>query len=203
MVKIVLKMNFIVIIFFLFSGRDVFTKSIQNVTEISNEFLQNRLDKMEASLSVLESTLNNISADKKEDAVMFFAIIKSRSFNLETESTVVFDTIVINEGSHYNNYDGVFVAPRDGIYLFSWTVSSSGASRVMTELVVEDEIITSTGERDADSVSYMSASMTAIYRMKKDGHAWIRTTGYGSPHYFYSEDNYPRTSFLGLLIRAE
>ncbi|CAC5406912.1 unnamed protein product [Mytilus coruscus] len=158
---------------------------------------------MEASLSVLESTINNISADKKEDAVMFFAIIKSRNFNLEMESTVVFDTIVINEGSHYNNYDGVFVVPRDGLYLFSWTVSSYGASFVMTELVVDDEVITSTGERDADSISYMSASMTAICRIKKDVHAWIRTTGYSSPHYFYSHDNNPRTSFLGLLVRAE
>ncbi|CAC5406909.1 unnamed protein product [Mytilus coruscus] len=161
------------------------------------EALQNRLEKMEASLSVLDLNIKNISASKKDDAVMFFAIIKSNSFNLEKESTVVFDTIVINEGSHYNNYDGIFVAPRDGLYLFSWTVSSSGASFVMTELVVDDEVITSTGERDADSVSLMSASMTAIYRMKKDGHAWIRTTGYGSPHYFKSSDNYPRTSFLG------
>ncbi|VDI76043.1 Hypothetical predicted protein [Mytilus galloprovincialis] len=158
---------------------------------------------MESSLRVLDSTIKNISTSKRDDEVMFFAIIKSNSFNLERESTVVFDTIVLNEGNHYNNYDGVFVAPRDGIYLFSWTVSSYNANYVMTELVVGDEVITSTGEKDADSVSFMSASMTAICRMKKDSHAWIRTTGYGSLHYFYSNDNHPRTSFLGLLIRAE
>ncbi|VDI76044.1 Hypothetical predicted protein [Mytilus galloprovincialis] len=74
----------------------------------------------------------------------------------------------------------------------------------MTEFVVDDEVITSTrGERDDDSGSFMSASMTAICRMKRDGHAWIRTTGYSGPHYIYSTDNHPRTSFLGLLIRAE
>ncbi|XP_071168343.1 complement C1q tumor necrosis factor-related protein 2-like [Mytilus edulis] len=203
MMNIILKMNVKVFIFFLFSGCDVYTKSIQNVTEVSNEFLQNRLDKMEASLSVLESTVKNISADKKDDAVMFFAIIESRAFTLDKESTVVFDTIVLNEGSHYNNYDGVFVAPRNGIYMFSWTVSSANANRVITELVVDDEVITSTGEKGADSGSHMSASMTAMCKIKKNGHAWIRTTGYSGPHYFHSQNDYPRTSFLGLLVRAE
>ncbi|XP_071168357.1 heavy metal-binding protein HIP-like [Mytilus edulis] len=196
-------MNVIYSIVFLLCVHECYTKSIQNYTDITIEAVQNRLEKIEAALNVLDSTIKNISASKKNDAVMFFAIIKSRGFNLETESTVVFDTVVINEGSHYNNYDGVFVAPRDGLYLFSWTVSSQAANRAMTELVVDDEVITSTGERDADSTSFMSASMTAICRMEKDGHAWIRTTGYGGPHYFYSHDNHPRTSFLGLLIRAE
>lgn len=64
MIKIILKMNIMVFIFFMFSGHDVYTKSIQNVTEMSNEFLQNRLDKMEASLSVLESTIENIITGK-------------------------------------------------------------------------------------------------------------------------------------------
>lgn len=79
---------------------------------------------------------------------MFFAIIYYRHFNLDTETTVVFDTIVINEGNRNNNYDRVFVAPRNGIYLFSQTVSSSDVNRLMSELVVDDEVITSTGERD-------------------------------------------------------
>lgn len=54
-------MNVIIVIFFLFSGREIYTKSIQNVTDISNEFIQSRLDKMEESLGILESTLKNIS----------------------------------------------------------------------------------------------------------------------------------------------
>ncbi|CAC5406911.1 unnamed protein product [Mytilus coruscus] len=178
--------------------------SIKNDTFDEDSMLY-RLNRVEAQLLEVETTIRGLNAtlNKNQDAVMFFAIIKSRNFNLERESTVVFDTIVINEGSHYNNYDGLFVAPRDGIYLFSWTVLSFGTNHVMTELVVDDEVITSTGERDADSVSYMSASMTAICRMKKDDHAWIRTTSYSSPHYFYSLNDHPRTSFLGLLVRAD
>lgn len=49
---------------FLFGVHDGYTKSIQNVTDITIESLQNRLEKMEASLSVLDSTVKNISASK-------------------------------------------------------------------------------------------------------------------------------------------
>lgn len=135
---------------------------------------------------------------------MFFAIIDSRDFSLNVDSNVVFELVKINEGGHYNNFDGVFVAPHDGVYLFSWTVSSAGSNYIMTELVVENNIISSTGEGNtASGTIYMSASMTAFCRMKKDEHAWIRTTGSGGAHYLQNHDNYPRSSFLGLLVYQE
>lgn len=87
--------------------------------------------------------------------------------------------------------------------MFSWTVSTVNAKCIMTELVVEDKVISSTGEKDADSGAYSSASMTAICRMKKDEHAFIRTTGHSSDNYIYSHDNRPQTSFLGILIKSD
>lgn len=49
----------------------------------------------------------------------------------------MFDTIILNIGEHYDKYDGVFVAPRKGIYLFAWTVSIYSDNYAVTELVVE------------------------------------------------------------------
>ena len=57
-------MNVIYFIIFLFGVHDGDTKSIQNVTEITIEALQNRLEKMESSLRVLDSTIKNISTSK-------------------------------------------------------------------------------------------------------------------------------------------
>jgi hypothetical protein len=48
--------------------------------------------------------------------------------------------VIVNEGEHYDPYDGVFVAPQKGVYLFSWTVSGGGAKYIVTELVVERNI---------------------------------------------------------------
>lgn len=57
-------MNVIYFVIFLFGVHDGGTKSIQNGTDVTIEALQNRLEKMEASLSVLDSTIKNISASK-------------------------------------------------------------------------------------------------------------------------------------------
>lgn len=120
------------------------------------------------------------------------------TYNVDT--ILVFETVIVNEGEFYNKYDGVFVAPRKGTYLFSWTVSGTGSSFYsITELVVENKIISSAGEYHGGA-GYASGSMTALCEMEKGDHAWIRTTGAASDHNLYSHDNYPQSSFLGLLL---
>jgi hypothetical protein len=54
--------------------------------------------------------------------------------------------VIVNEGEHYDPYDGVFVAPQKGVYLFSWTVSGGGTKYIVAELVVEQTTISSAGE---------------------------------------------------------
>jgi hypothetical protein len=130
---------------------------------------------------------------------MFYAVIRGKSFTFNVDTILVFETVIVNEGEHYDPYDGVFVAPRKGVYLFSWTVSGSGTKYIVTELVVEQNTISSAGEVNSGG-GHPSGSMTALCKMEKGDHAWIRTTGVSSAHYIYSHDNYPLSSFLGLLI---
>jgi hypothetical protein len=112
---------------------------------------------------------------------------------------LVFETVIVNEGEHYDPYDGVFVAPQKGVYLFSWTVSGSGGSHIVTELVVEQNTISSAGELNGGG-GHPSGSMTALCKMEKGDHAWIRTTGLSTSNVLYNKDDYPQSAFLGLLI---
>jgi len=129
---------------------------------------------------------------------MFYAVIRGKHLTFNTDAILVFETVIVNEGEHYDSYDGVFVAPQKGVYLFSWTVSGNGGSYIVTELVVEQNTISSAGE--LNSGGKPSGSMTALCKMEKGDHAWIRTTGVSSAHVLYSHDNYPQSAFLGLLI---
>ncbi|CAC5419046.1 unnamed protein product [Mytilus coruscus] len=187
-------MNYFIVLVIVFSVTGhTLTNSIQNVTSLDEDSTNSRLELLEAKISLLEN-------ERKKQPVLFFAIIKQRDFTLNKHSAVVFETVIINEGDHYNNNDGIFVAPRDGIYMFSWTVCTVNVNYIITELVVEQKVISSTGEREVDVGAFSSASMTAFCRMNKDEHAWIRTTSYNTVNYIYSADRHPRTSFLGLLI---
>jgi len=129
---------------------------------------------------------------------MFYAVIRDKHLTFNVDAILVFEAVIVNEGEHYDPYDGVFVAPQKGVYLFSWTVSGIGTKYIVTELVVEQNTISSAGEQNGGG--HPSGSMTALCKMEKGDHAWIRTTGISSGQQLYSFDNYPQSAFLGLLI---
>ena len=130
---------------------------------------------------------------------MFYAVTRDKHLIFNKDSILVFETVIVDEGEHYDPYDGVFVAPQKGVYLFSWTVSGHSTNYIVTELVVEENTISSAGELNSGGGN-PSGSMTALCKMEKGDHAWIRTTGVSAEHHLNSKDNYPQSSFLGLLI---
>ena len=134
----------------------------------------------------------------KNSHVMFYAVIRNKHLTFNKDAILVFETVIFNEGEHYDPYNGVFVAPQKCVYLFSWTVSGVNSNYIVTELVVKQNTISSACE--LNTTGYSSGSMTALCKMEKGDHAWIRTTGVSNGHQLYSHDNYPQFSFLGLLI---
>ncbi|CAC5381281.1 unnamed protein product [Mytilus coruscus] len=178
--------------------------SIQNKTE---KTIEQRVIALEYSMRVFESriqTLNDstYTGSFESKPVMFYATTKIQSFNLEKRSTVVFGNVIMNIGGHYNNFNVVFVSPTSGIYLFSWTACTNGNNYAFTELVVQNNSI-SRAEEFENTGNYHCGSMTALFKMNEDDHAWIRTTDYASgskTHYFYTNMDATSNTFLGILV---
>ncbi|VDI22866.1 Hypothetical predicted protein [Mytilus galloprovincialis] len=178
-----------------------FSKSLsfqQELTEIKMEGLREEVRNLTQRLQQLNTTLQK----EKTGHIMFYAVIRGKSITYNVDTILVFETVIVNRGGLYNQYDGVFVADRKGMYMFSWTVSTSSSNWIVTELVVENQIISTAGVQNSGG-GHPSGSMTAFCRMEMGDHAWIRSTGRTSSHVLYSNDNYPQSSFLGLLIYSE
>ena len=94
---------------------------------------------------------------------MCYAVIRGKHLTLNVDAILIFETVIVNEGEHYDPYDGVFVAPQKGVYLFSWTVSGINGNYIVAELVVEQNTISSAGEDSAGG--HPSGSMTALCKM--------------------------------------
>ncbi|CAC5388107.1 SWP1 [Mytilus coruscus] len=186
----------------LFSG--CCSMSIGKLNDTVDELQDDRLLALENTIRRLKSQIKNVTNSKVQhkQPVMFYARINRSTFTLQTLSTLVFETVILNIGEHYDKYDGVFVAPWKGIYLFSWTVSIYSSNYAVTELIIEGRSVSKTGDTDT-SGGLHSASMTALTTMNRDEHAFIRTTTYGSTHVFYSTSNRPHSSFLGMLVYVE
>jgi hypothetical protein len=67
--------------------------------------------------------------------------------------------------------------------------------------MVDNTMISRAGEYEA-SGHYECGSMTAVSRMDKDKHAWIRTTGFGPKHYIYTAKEGPQSSFMCIIVHG-
>jgi hypothetical protein len=108
--------------------------------------------------------------------IAFHARTSSDLKNLGSYAVVIFGKVTLNSGSAYNGNTGIFTAPRDGIYSFTWTTLTTSGKYFYTEIVINGNTI---GYNHADGKSGSSqldsSSTTAVIRMKKQDKVWIRT----------------------------
>lgn len=52
-----------------------------------------------------------------------------------THHIIVFDQVVTNVRNGYHPHSGTFMAPRSGLYVFTWTFQQWGTSYHVTELL--------------------------------------------------------------------
>ncbi|XP_056016181.1 heavy metal-binding protein HIP-like [Ostrea edulis] len=114
---------------------------------------------------------------RNHGAIAFHARMSSNLQNCGT-SVVVFGRVTLNSGSAYNGKTGIFTAPRDGIYSFTWTILTTPGSYFNTETVINGNVVGyNLANGKVSSSHYESSSTTAVIRMKKKDKVWIRTYG--------------------------
>lgn len=52
---------------------------------------------------------------------------------MKQNEIVIFDKVSLNDGNAYNVTSGIFIAPVDGIYSFSWTVLTKGGKSLVDQ----------------------------------------------------------------------
>ncbi|XP_061175591.1 uncharacterized protein LOC133184517 [Saccostrea echinata] len=73
--------------------------------------------------------------------VAFYAYMSKNLDNPSAGHVLVFDVVKTNIASGYNHHDGIFTAPSQGFYVFSWTIHSWYHSFVYSEVVVNSDSV--------------------------------------------------------------
>ncbi|XP_052678290.1 complement C1q tumor necrosis factor-related protein 3-like [Crassostrea angulata] len=110
-----------------------------------------------------------------KDPIAFQSSLTKTLQNLKNQETVIFDKISLNEGKAYDNISGIFTAPLDGIYSFTWTISTTAGKYFVTEIVLNGQNVT---YNHADGRGHDGHPMTTSHaniKMKKGDKVWIRT----------------------------
>ncbi|CAG5114731.1 unnamed protein product, partial [Candidula unifasciata] len=119
------------------------------------------------------------------------------SYNRELKplDTVIFDTILTNDGNAYDPDTGKFTAVTPGTYFFHSTILSGYNTKVETAIIVNDKEIARiySGAHDAHG----SGSNMAIVNLRTGDSVWVRLLYQGGNHVhgYYS-------TFSGALLRS-
>ena len=156
--------------------------------------------------------------DVKSTPVHFYV---QRNTNFNTKLTPIpFDVAVVNEGNAMNLTTGIFTAPRNGIYFFSFVGHAyflaysvySDYVRLGINLVLNDAIVAMgwVDEGHSDDVNstvntqVSPVTVQSTLNLKKDDRVWVRISSIHGEGFFY--DNYSPyhfTHFMGFMLQEE
>ena len=126
----------------------------------------------------------------------FTASVSSTSSSW-TGNTLIFPNVITNVGNGYNPSDGVFTAPRAGVYVFFVNVQSYNTQAIYVDIVLNGATKVRTMAETSSIDHYDAGPNLAVLSLQTGDRVWIKRYA-GSGYYTYSDG--PVTTFSGFLI---
>ena len=128
------------------------------------------------------------------DRVAFYAYFSSDILASMDNYILPFNTVVTNVGNAYHPHSGTFIAPRSGLYVFTWTIRAYGSRYHSTQLLVDNNVINSISI-NPNRVIDGSVTGTAVVHVDQGDDVFIRTFPANSGEII--SGNNGRSSFCG------
>eukprot|EP00105_Crassostrea_gigas_P027893 XP_011449382.1 PREDICTED: complement C1q tumor necrosis factor-related protein 2 [Crassostrea gigas] len=131
--------------------------------------------------------------------VLFSAYKYTSENSISTKTIIRFERTYINPGNHYHTENGIFIAPVTGVYMFHWTIATSGSS-FSTQLMVGGSVRASNLVPHPGGTD--SSSAMVITSVNKENHVWIQLHG-SSEHVYGASSSYGnyQSTFTGVLLQ--
>ncbi|CAC5382182.1 C1QL [Mytilus coruscus] len=166
---------------------------------ISNKEITGRTD-----LTNLSRVSRLLLPQPQTSTIAFYAWLSKTELKVGPHHTLILDHVETNSGDAYNHHSGVFTAPSNGIYLFSYTVFPDQHSYGTIELVVNSQSRADTFI-DSSPTDHDLGGTTgvAILYLKQNDVCYLRT----HPTHAFTGNIYSgiyaHTSFSGAKITTE
>ncbi|CAC5358705.1 C1QL [Mytilus coruscus] len=124
-------------------------------------------------------------AHRSLEKVGFFVSSSGALENVGTGAIVIYDSVTTNLGGGYDKSTGVFSAPVEGLYYFTWTVLAQEDKSFYTQLNLNNTVVAK-NHAGANGIStHMSSSQSAVIQIQKNDGVSIRVHSGGK--YMYGD----------------
>lgn len=127
-----------------------------------------------------------------------FSATFTQSFTSKNEQTLVFPHIFSNARGGYNNQDGVFTAPLDGVYVFFCKITQASNSHDMYfEFILNGSAKTNNLVYGRSDDEHRTSSNLIVLELNRRDRVWIKIIS-GGLHYNYAAGG--DQSFSGFML---
>nr|CBX41701.1 putative C1q domain containing protein MgC1q52 [Mytilus galloprovincialis] len=106
--------------------------------------------------------------------VAFMAKNSADLQNTPSKSVVVYNIVITNIGNGYDSSSGIFFAPSNGVYTFSWTVLTHSGKYFHTYLALNGKLIARNYTGAKGVADHASGSQNVVIEVKKDDKVFIK-----------------------------
>nr|XP_022292090.1 uncharacterized protein LOC111103254 [Crassostrea virginica] len=160
--------------------------SLLDVHSLTEQLNVSIIQLLEERISGVHDHIANVSK-----RIGFTAGVTSTSTSWNS-GTLVFPKVITNVGNGYNPSDGVFTAPRAGVYVFFVNVQGYSTHEVDVDIVLNGE----TKVRIMAYNNFDAGPNLAVLSLQTGDRVWVKH--YGGQGYLTNSD--PITTFSGFLI---
>ncbi|XP_052706001.1 complement C1q-like protein 4 [Crassostrea angulata] len=132
--------------------------------------------------------------------IAFHAQLTHNIENLGIHQAILFDNVLLNEGNGYSIYEGEFIAPVSGLYVFAWTISSGDRTCMKYDVVKNSVVLTYHISDAANHIDWAVSSGTVVTRMYTGDRVWIRVSDFLTCSHTVYGTGYGTSLFAGFLL---
>ncbi|XP_062573743.1 uncharacterized protein LOC134235629 [Saccostrea cucullata] len=132
-----------------------------------------------------------------DNGVAFYAYLPRKELHPAPGHTLIFRSVVTNAGFHYNQHNGMFTSPGNGVYVFTWTISVWDF--LGTELVVNSYPVGATYTTGKDVLDIRTTTGVVVVMLNRNDVVYVRVNADSRVSHKGDiwSDFYYKTSFCG------